>query len=65
MRRNMFRTFLIAIGGLLVSGCSDEFRAGDYGVGPDGEPPKVLEPGLLEPGSESEVSPRFHAGTPS
>jgi hypothetical protein len=39
----MFRTFLIAIIGLLVSGCSDEFRAGDYEAGAKGEPPKVLE----------------------
>lgn len=41
MRKNMFRTFLIV--GLLVSGCSDGFRAEDYEVGANGEPPKVLE----------------------
>lgn len=27
-----------------MSGCSDEFRAGDYVPGPNGEPPKALKP---------------------
>src|SRR5262245_43988730 len=41
MQKAMPRPLLIVV--LLMCGCSDEFRAEDYEVGANGEPPKVLE----------------------
>lgn len=41
MRKIVANAFLAAA--LMVSGCSDEFRAEDYEPGHNGEPPKALE----------------------
>lgn len=41
MRKSLARSLLVVT--LLNCGCSDEFRNEDYEVGPNGEPPRILD----------------------